>query len=295
MDRAIFIPCHYDGLPRSAGSARIRCEWVAKYWDRAVVFDSTQRLPEFKLMIFQKVYKGSWATQQINAVERWRDVGWCKMALDLCDPDFLDDEHRQRLMRVIHKFDFAVASTRPLADWLARYLPAYVVADRVDFEELGGIKKRVRLTRRPRLVWFGYSRNAVALDVLRDEIDALGWPLTIVAEMMPERWKDRARFVQWDRMLVNSEIVRADVVLNPAADRPEWRYKSDNKTGHAMALGMPVVTGPGQLSALKSVRERARIGEQNLASARRLYDVRESAREWERIFDEWVNGGGGSE
>lgn len=285
--RVLFIPCHFDGLPRQSGSARIRCEWVAKYWDGAEVYNGTQRIPRYNLIIFQKVYKGAWARALLHAASKWRDCGWTSLALDLCDPDFIDAEHRRRLMKVIQMFDFAVSPTEPLAQWLARWLPAYVVKDRVDLEEVAGIKKRARWTRRPALVWFGYARNAIALEMVRAEVEELGLPLTIIAETMPEQWKGKAKFIKWDRHTVNREIVKRDIVLNPPADSAVWRYKSDNKTGHAMILGMPVVTRAGQLHCLLSPLKRRRIGRENASRGRRLYDVRESVSEWQSIAQEW--------
>ena len=178
MGTVLMIPCYWDGLPRTAGSARIRAEWVARHWPACDLFDGSQRLRDYRLIIYQKVYKGGRARGWIRAVAQWRaNGGRHLLALDMCDPDFLDGEHARRLLDVLHLFDFATASTEALGLWLGECLPTYMVRDRVDLQELGDLRAKYTRRTRPRLVWYGYAHNAVALEGLRETIAVNRLPL----------------------------------------------------------------------------------------------------------------------
>ena len=284
--RALFIPCYFDGLPRSAGSARIRAEWVCKYWDQADLFDGTQRIVEYNLIVFQKVYKGRWAQERIRVAAGRRTLGHpVLLALDLCDPDFLDRGHARRLQDVLPLFDFATVPTKALLEWLKWYLPVYQVRDRVDLSEVSGEKEPTE-NEKPSLVWFGYSHNAIALEPMRSEIERLGLHLTIIAERMPERWEGVAHFITWGRETVNGYILNHDVVLNPRRKDTVGRFKSDNKTIHSWAMGMPVARDVQELREFLHPRARADEKERRLAQIQE-FDVAQSVKRWKTIYTAW--------
>ena len=288
---ALFIPCYYDGLGRQTGSARIRAEWVCRYWDGAEVYDGSQRFGGYDLYVFQKAYLTKQTQAWIRTVAWWRNGGPCRLAFDLCDPDFLDAEHERRLLSVLPLFDFAVAPTQLLVDWLERWLPAYVIPDRVDLGEVRG-RKRPTDTGKPSLVWFGYAHNAVTLKILLSPfIEHVGLPLTIVAERAPSvEWFERyeaVRFVPWARETVNDVILEHDIVLNPRLPEAPWCYKSDNKTVHVWALGMPVAQTVEDLTRFLDPQERASEGEARYREVREKWDVKLSVAQWQEIaFDE---------
>jgi hypothetical protein len=133
----LFIPCTMDGCAPHTDSALIRAQWVARYWPGAQVYDGRQSLTEWDMVVFQKAYLTPHTRCYIGGLAEARaEHGRPLLAFDLCDPDFLPEEQRQRLLDVLPAFDFATAPTQPLVDWLAQYLPAYLVPDTYDPEAL---------------------------------------------------------------------------------------------------------------------------------------------------------------
>lgn len=288
--RALFIPCYFDGLPRSAGSARIRAEWVCRHWEQADLFDSSQRLRGYNLIVFQKVYKGEWAQKVIRWAAGWRGLGHpLLLALDLCDPDFLDRAHARRLQDMLPLMDFATVPTKPLLEWLKWYLPVYQVRDRVDLSEVDG-EKGLTKTETPSLVWFGYAHNATALEPMRREIERLGLHLTIIAERMPAGWDGQAHFIPWNRETVNDYVLEHDVVLNPRRTDVVGRFKSDNKTVHSWAMGMPVARDVQELREFLHPRARADEKERRMGQIGE-FDVRKSVERWREIYEAWEEKG----
>jgi len=277
MSSALFIPCYYDGLPRASGSARIRAEWVCRYWDGAEVYDGSQRFAGHDLYVFQKAYLVEQTYHWIRTVARWRDEGHCRLAFDLCDPDFLEPEHERRMLSVLPLFDFAVATTQPIADWLAQWLPTYVIPDRVDLEEVRGIGfSTPTCALKPRLVWAGYERNAaVALSGMKPTIKKMGLPLEIMAMRRPLSFDEF-----WRR------VIEYDVLLNPLPNVAPFSYKSDNKTIIAQALGMPVARTMEDVLQLCDPWERRRESDRRMIEVETLWDVRLSVAKWQDVLRE---------
>lgn len=277
MTRVLFIPCSVDGL-KGAGSIRIRGEWVAAHWEGARVWDGTQRITpdRWDLIVFQKAYLQASTRRMIGQVAEWRDAGECRLAFDLCDPDFLDREHRERMMRVLGLFDFCVGSTEKLTRWLARWNVAYHVPDCVDVEAMREIGiYEPRDVEEPYLVWAGYERNAGALHALLPAVGRLGWPLEVMslAKSMPfEEY--------WSRVLRNPATGEPhDILLNPCPPVGHYAWKSDNKTQAAWALGMPVARTVAEL-------ERFADPEARVPGDPRGIEV--AVETWKEIAGEWL-------
>jgi hypothetical protein len=269
----LFIPCWWDGLPRESGSARIRAEWICQHWDGAQVYDGSQPLAGYDLYVFQKAYLIERTRTWIQTAARWRDRGRCRLAFDLCDPDFLNREHERRLLNVLPLFDFAVASTEPIRDWLVRWMPAYVIPDRVDVQEVQEIGRYIwRRTDKPRLIWAGYDRNAAAMDELLSTVEELGLELDVLMIDDPLPFDEF-----WRRLLPY------DVLLNPKPDVPPFSYKSDNKTLIAWTLGMPVARTVDELRRLCEPAERWREMNVRRQHVREAWNISLSVNEWVKL------------
>jgi hypothetical protein len=270
--RALFVPCTAAGLPAESGSVRIRCRWVANYWPGAIVNEDPPDVARYDLVVFQKAYAGARVRRLIRAAAERRDRGSCLLAFDLCDPEFMSPKQERLLLEVLPAFDFGVAPTRPLADWLAQYLPACVVPDRVDLTEVDTMQAAVwRDTAAPTLVWAGYESALPMLEEMLPAIAGLGLEVRRLAVGRPVAFEDFWR-----------QVVEHDILLNPRPERAPWHYKSDNKTVIAWALGVPVARTPDELRALVDpARRRAEIDIRR-REVRRLWDVRLSVREWHR-------------
>lgn len=277
MTRVLFVPCSIDGLHR-AGSIRIRCEWVAAHWDGAEVWDGTQRLhpSRWDLVVFQKAYLLPRTQELIRLVAGWRDEGQCRLAFDLVDPDFLNHEHRERMMKVIGLFDFCVGSTRPLALWLSRWNVAYHVPDCVDVDAMRAIGTHEPSGfDEPYLVWAGYENNAAALQPLLPTIGRLGWPVEVVSIGRSIEFEE-----YWRRVLYNDETGHPhDVLLNPRPSEGKFFWKSDNKTHTAWALGLPVARTPEELEAFADPEKRV-PGEPR--------GIEVAVDKWRGIVDRWL-------
>ena len=275
--KTLFIPCSFDGLPKDSGSIRLRAEWVCRHWDGAEVYDGSQRFAGYDLYVFQKAYLVARTQQWILDVARWRDAGQCRLAFDLCDPDFLDSEHERRMSYMLPHFDFAVATTEPIAEYLARWLPAYVIPDRVDVEEIAGIAPQHRPTdtQEPRLVWAGYDRNVAALDLLRPIIEELGLEVKVLAVAQPIPFRDF-----WQHLLAY------DILLNPLPDDGQFRYKSDNKTLIAWTLGLPVARTAQELRELCDSEWRRVESLTRWVEVRTEWNIERSVVQWQEIAGE---------
>lgn len=237
--QVLFIPCTLDGLPKHTGSRLWRCEWVARHWPGAAVYDGTQRFTDYQLFVFQKAYLGQAAQSLIFRLARLRDAGKAiKLVFDLCDPDFLDDTHRERLLAVLPLFDCATATTMPLVDWLGAYLPAYHVPDGVDLAAVT-VQREFVATDTPTLVWMGYQRNTGALQAIAPVMVELGVQGDIVAVDKP---------VPLENFL--AQMIQYDILLNPRPEQSAHRYKSDNKTLLAWAAGVAVARDGAELARL---------------------------------------------
>jgi hypothetical protein len=279
--RTLFIPCYFDGLPRDSGSAMIRAQWVADHWDGAEVYDRSQRLSGWDVYVFQKAYLVKETQAWIRAVARWRDERKCVLAFDLCDPDFLDEEHEQRMLNVLPLFDFAVGSTEPLVAWLSQWLPAYHIRDRLDLAFVDSIGRVATYTDAtgPTVVWAGYAHNWPHVqDVVR------GWTRELQLQLDVQAVDTPKPFVEFWR-----DVLQADVLLNPRVggdDSPTF-YKSDNKTVTAWALGQPVARTFDELRKLCDPIERRREGTSRACEARVNYHVRLSVHEWQQAIADW--------
>lgn len=277
MSRVLFVPCSVDGLER-AGSIHVRCEWVADNWDGAEVWDATQRLSpdRWDLVVFQKAYLLHGTRRMIERVVEWRDAGKCRLALDYCDPDHLEREHRRRLMKVLGLFDFCVGSTQRLARWLARWNVAYHVPDCVDVAAIREIGEwQSSGLGAPYLVWAGYEKNVGALQPMLGTIGRLGWPLEVMSIGRSIPFEE-----YWRRVLRNPATGKChDVLLNPRPAVGKFAWKSDNKTQAAWALGMPVARTPDELESFADPEAR-KPGEPR--------DVSVAVGKWKEIARQWL-------
>jgi len=237
---ALFVPCTIDGYDKHTGSALIRARWVAKYWPGALVFDGRQPRTGWDIVIFQKAYQTSPMRRLLSRFLEARSTGEGPLlALDLCDPDFLNATQRRALLDVLPYFDFAVAPTQPLADWLGQWLPAYVVPDTFDPEVLTQYRG-FDWKGRPHLVWIGYHSNRTALsDVILDTVGRHALHLDII---------DLDRPMPFDEWL--NVVTQYDVLLNPRPDWGRFRYKSNNKSVIAWASGVAVAESAADVESL---------------------------------------------
>lgn len=285
----LFFPCYVDGLPHTAASVRFRALWPAKHWPEADVYPNMSKmLTNYDAFVFQKAYLVDFSRSLIDTLSRLRNK---VLAFDLCDADWIQsEEHERRLLRVLPKFDFAVATTPAIQEWLSRWLPAHVIPDRLDLDEFPQEHKWT-LGKPMSLVWFGYAHNIGQLEAMWPTIEYHGLSLTILSNECPEPWSSRpgVHFVEWTPDGANAEIAKHDVALVPQTSP----YKSDNRTITAWALGVWPVRTSQELEGTFEM-DLSRLGEMR-RSVRQRRDVRVSVGEWKELLHSYYvhkqNGG----
>jgi hypothetical protein len=90
----------------------------------------------------------------------------------------------------------------------------------------------------------------------------------------------------WNPESLNTHLLRADVVLNPQAGYGRWKYKSNNKSLHAWALGIPVAHSAGELAGLMNEEARITEADGRLKEVRERWDVRQSVEEYRALISD---------
>lgn len=261
------------------GSSRIRAEWVAKYWPEAEVHKIGG---EYDVIIYQKVY--------------WKEHA--KMfpgikILDLCDPDWLHWGHRVKEM--IDLCDAVTTSTIEIAKYIVFLTdkPVWYIPDRLD-PAMFEIPPKVHSGPTKTAVWYGYSENFPMLtpaipSLIKHGIEEL---IVIASSRSPYRinkqyeGKITVTNYPWNKDTVNQDIQRADIVINPRSTKARWKFKSNNKTINAWALGMPVAHNEVELDELMTEAQRKKEAELRLKEVKEKYDVIKSVEEYKKLIAE---------
>jgi hypothetical protein len=265
-----------------AGSTRIRVTWPLKYWHEAEEFEIGRR---YDVLVFQKAY---W----LEYTARFRGV----RILDLCDPDFLHDGGRCRLM--MDACDAITCSSPALTDHVAGLTrtPVRYIPDRLDLDAVAEpVKQHAGDTQT--VAWYGYSHNYEMLDTAIPALLRLGVRrLVVIADegrryTLPPEACGRIELTTrtWAAASVCADLLEADVVLNPRAEHGVWRFKSNNKSILAWALGLPVAHDEAELARLMTADERRAEADRRRAEVLATCDVRRSVEEYRALIDELMS------
>ena len=261
------------------GSTRIRALSLLNYWPEAELFRIGQR---YATVIFQKAY---W----LEYAEKFDGV----KILDLCDPDLLHWGSHCKAMA--DTCDVVTTSTKSLEDIVSRYTatPTFCIPDRVDLNSVRGLRKCHSENGPTRTAaWFGYSMNFPSLDCAVPELLLHGINhLIVVADYDKPYWLPlefygtmRVTNYVWNIETVYGHLLEADIVLNYRLDSGRWKYKSNNKTILAWALGLPVAHSVRELAALLSEEARIQEADMRYQEVQRDYDVSQSVIEYKSLI-----------
>lgn len=266
----------YEGR-KNIGSSRIRGRWVANHWPEAEIF---QQGKEYDTVIYQKSY---W-------VEHAKVFKGIKI-FDICDADFL--HYGYRTIEMINECDAVTCSSQALVDQFKKFTdkPVYFVLDRLDLDYF-------KINRGPieeikTAVWYGYSTNFVLLRPILSFLVNLRLNLTVISDSnfdAPSVYNGKILIEtrKWTEETVNDDIISGDIVLNPFNNTGRWRFKSNNKTINAMALGMPVASSVKELTDWIKLdkNERNKKILENTAKVREEYNVDNSVKQYKDIIKE---------
>lgn len=264
----------------NTGSTKIRVHNLLKHWPEAGLYKFGQN-PD--VIIFQKVY----ANKDYKFPITFPGI----KILDICDPDWMDGVP---IKETIDAMDAVVVPTEPLAEFLRQLTdkPVRVIKDRFDLSDFP--PKKVHKGRAKTVVWFGYSHNAQALKLAVQSFERRGLKLKIVADSDPiaSRWAfkpneyaEKYEFVKFDENAYK-EIQKADICVLPKMNRPQDRFKSENKTVIAQLLGLPVAVDADELDKLMDASSRNLAVNTVYDKLKQDYDCRLSVKEYKELIDE---------
>ena len=259
------------------GGSRIRINNMIKYWDEAEIFKYGR---QYDAMIYQKVY---W-------IEHAKAFNGVKI-LDLCDPDFMHWGYKT--VEMINNCDAVVTSTPALRDAIENFVtkPVVCIPDRMDLNNYP--YKKVHTKEATKIGWFGYSHNFHAINesgVLKGIIDLhKGIEFVIISDSIyvpPAFAKDKIKItnIKWTKETVDQDIQRCDIMVNPHLETSNWKFKSNNKTLHSWALGIPVADSIEDIKRFIDPKERTNEIKMRAKELKEKWDIQQSLGEYKQLI-----------
>ena len=265
----------------NVGSTKIRVHNLIKYWEDAKLYKYGEK-PD--VLIFQKVYIGK--DYKVPATFPAVKI------LDICDPDWLEGVP---IKETVDAMNAITCPTEPLAEFIRQLTdkPVRVIKDRFDLTEFPS--RKTHRGQAKTVVWFGYHHNASALKLAVQSIERRGLRLKVIADQDPfaSRWASKPsefennyEFVKYRPDTAYLEIQKADVCVLPKMNRPQDRFKSENKTVIAQLLGLPVATTADELDKFMTAEARTKYIDTVYDILREEYDVNKSIKEYKDLIYE---------
>ena len=267
---------------KGLGSSRIRGHWTVRHWKEAgpelgdcELFKFGQK---YDAVIFQKAYFAQFASK-FQGIK----------ILDICDPDWLHWSYQFK--ETLDFCDAVTCSSVELCKSIQKFTdkPVYFVPDRVDLEAMP--KPKVHTGPTKTIVWYGYSHNFPILDSCMKAISDLKMDLIVVSDGVyaaPQAFKVDVTNLPFSEQHHLTDIQKGDVVLNPKFNKGKWRFKSDNKTYIARALGMPVAHTEEELKSLLTEEQRIKESLKGLEAAKKEYDIRLSVVDYKEVISDII-------
>lgn len=264
----------------NVGSTKIRVHNLIKYWDEAELYRYGE-LPE--VLIFQKVY--------IGKDYKFPKTMPCIKILDICDPDWLEGVP---IKETVDAMDAITCPTEPLAEFIRQLTdkPVVVIKDRFDLTKFP--TRKVHRGQAKTVVWFGYHHNATALKLAVQSIERRGLRLKVISDQDPfaSRWAFKPKefessyeFIKYTETAYK-EIQKADICVLPKMNRPQDRFKSENKTVIAQLLGLPVAVNAEELDELMAAEARNSNIDTIYDKLRVDYDCKKSILQYKELIRE---------
>lgn len=251
---------------KGIGSSRIRGRWIIKYLNRIEGVEAEELVQgkEYDVMVFQKVYwkEMARAFQGINI-------------LDICDPDWLEGAE---VVSFCKEMDLITVPTEAMKEAIEKFTdtPVAIIPDGVDMEILPPQKKHMGTAKK--VVWFGYSNNMEVLYPAFSSIKKLGLKLLVVSDGNLNTSECEVENVKWNAETCDAIYQEADFALLPEKTNGRFLYKSNNKTLHAWALGLPVAKTQQEMERFMNGEERKKEATIRYAEAKEGFSVAKSAK-----------------
>jgi len=255
----------------NTGSSRIRALNLIKYWNEAGVDLGTAEEyrygVEYDAIIFQKVYFPEF-------VKEYKGI----KILDMCDADWLNWTYR--IKEAMQYCDAITCSTLEIAKFVLNMTdkPVAVIPDRVDFDTIKETKKHEGVAEK--VIWFGYADN---FEVLHPAIPAImkrGLEIIVVSNKsfipMTQFKGIKITNYPWSKDNWITDLLKGDILINPKNTKGRFRFKSNNKTTQAWALGLPVAEIDTDIDKFMTEEARVKESKEKLTKVKKEYDVKQS-------------------
>lgn len=261
-----------------SGSTHIRVNQLINYWPQASLYQYGDN-PD--VLIFQKVY--------CHSDYKFPAHFPGKKILDICDPDWMG--MGVPVKETIDAMDAVVCPTKAMQKFLQQMTdkPVELIKDRFDIEKVPAPKSHSGDAKT--VVWFGYSHNAELLKPAIPLIEQHNLKLIVISDDDPimYRWghndmKKYYEFIKYDEDTIYQDLQKADFCMLPKGNRPEDKFKSENKTIKANLAGLPVVYDLDTFERFMDGVERQRLVSENWERTKADYDVKRSVEEYKELI-----------
>jgi hypothetical protein len=268
----------YHGKREMQGSTYIRMKQMQKYWPELSPYTYGAN-PD--ALIFQKVY----ITPDYEFPKYFEGI----KILDICDPDWMED---QSIVETSRYMDAITCPTEALADFIRQFHSnVVVIPDRWDVTNLP--KPKVHNGKAKTVVWFGYPHNAELLKPAMQKLDELDLNLILISGDDPliHRWgkRDYKKYYKYTKHPVGDDLYallqKADFALLPEGNRPQDRFKSNNKTTRANLAGLPVARTAEDVDLYMKPENRRKWFDKNYDNIKKQYDIRRSVAEYQELIN----------
>lgn len=266
---------------KNIGSTKIRINNLMRYWNELHLYKYGEK-PD--VMIFQKVYR-SGETFRSAAYTMPGEMG-VPSILDICDADWLGQGAITKacyITETARMVDAVVTSTEALAEFIRQLTdkPVLCIPDRFIIDDFPTIKHHT--TPLKKAVWFGYSHNAELLRYAIPAIERYKLDFTIISNDDP-RLPFEYDFKLWNNATAYDIIQQHDIAILPKGNRPQDRFKSNNRPVQSILCGVPVATTAEEVERYETASERNKSVLPLWQLYRKEYDVRKSVEEYKDLI-----------
>jgi len=247
-----FVPHQSIDRKQTAAGTRIRVLNIVKYLDNAILSYDFEDLKDCDVVIFQ----ARWLATDIGLAKKLYKLG-IKLLFDTTDPHWdiinfdTSQKRKEALEQILEYIDVLTFPTEELKNSFLSWRQdkrVEIIPDNIDLEKHTATK--VHKDREIYTIcWYGCRSNVCQIDLARSDLEKLGleFKLRFIAvydtrygiKLIPPK---NVEYIEreWTDEITIQTILESDVVINPRYDN--WkRYKSNNKTIKALALGVPCV------------------------------------------------------
>lgn len=257
----------------SIGSSVIRGMWLSESW---IELDMWEEGNKYDFIIFQKVIWNDY----------FRTYDGIKI-LDLCDPDWMMGS--LEIVKASKMVDAITVSSPGLYEFVSKIvdIPVVHIPDRV---HPALMNNKLHSGRAERVVWYGYHHNAeVVLPTILPALAKRGLKLLVVSDAPFETSNNfgvdiENRLFDWGTL--KYDLQYGDMILNPQNFGGKFKYKSENKTYIAWAMGLPVVKNVEDLDRFMDADERRKEINARQAEVREKWLIEHSVTQFSTLIDD---------